>query len=109
MDDVIGKIIGFGRLLVSHQSILRGLSTDIYGDGESFSGQRSGLNDPISVKTGLGSYVAFSSECWISMQMVKSRQSIALRGVLGYFPLLNMRLIPILRGDIKRLLPALES
>lgn len=66
MGGVIGKITDFGRVLVSHQSILKGLSTDIYGDGVSFSGQRSGLNDPVSrecVKTGLGSYVAFSSEC----------------------------------------------
>ena len=62
MDGVIGIITDFGRVLVSHQSILRGLSTDINGDGKSFSGQRSGLIDPVSrecVKTGLGSYVTF--------------------------------------------------
>ena len=48
MDVVMGIITDFGRVLVSHQSILRGLSTDIYAHGQSFSVQRPGFNDPIS-------------------------------------------------------------
>ena len=36
MDGVIGIITDFGRVLVLPQSILRGLSTDIYGGGKFF-------------------------------------------------------------------------